>query len=63
MAKTDETPQGCPCGSGKIPESLVDGYGIYMCQVCDDCRERQIAKYRPDIFEHYECDEPIEPED
>jgi hypothetical protein len=53
-------PQQCPCGSGKFPEALYDGHNIFMCYVCDDCRTEKVARFRPDIFENYECDEPID---
>jgi hypothetical protein len=50
----------CPCGSGKETEGLLDGYGIFMCYVCDDCRDAKLSKFRPDIFEQYDTDEQIE---
>ena len=53
----------CLCGSGQFREPLYDGYGIFLCYVCPKCRAGKIAGYRPDIFERYVCDEPIEPED
>ena len=28
-------PQECPCGSGKFPEPIYDGYNIFMCYACD----------------------------
>jgi hypothetical protein len=31
-----------------------------MCYVCDDCKAEKLAGFRPDIFENYECDEPID---
>ena len=54
--------QKCPCGSGKFPEALYDGHNIFMCYVCDDCKAKKVAGFRPDIFESYECDEPIDQE-
>jgi len=36
-----------------------DGYGIYCGRMCDVCFRR---KFRPDIMERYDADEPIEPE-
>jgi len=53
----------CHCGSGKERRALYDGYGIFLTYVCDDCYETKRSKYRADIFEQYEADEPIEPED
>jgi len=50
------------------PESSwkeYDARGIYLCTVCDECEERKLSKYRPDVLTNpnYEADEPIEPED
>ena len=42
--------QQCPCGSGNFPEALHDGYNIFMCYVCDDCKAEKLAGFRPDIF-------------
>ena len=50
----------CACGSGKRFRNLYDGYDIYLCKVCDDCEEEKRSKYRPDIFERYDADEPID---
>lgn len=52
--------QQCPCGSGQYPEALHDGHGIFMCYSCPKCEREKIAGFRPDIFEFYDCDEPIE---
>jgi hypothetical protein len=54
--------QTCSCGSKERPEALSDGHGIFMTYACSKCRQKKIAKFRPDIFEKYEADEPIEPE-
>ncbi len=42
-----------------------DARGIYLCRVCDKCREDQLATFRPDVLTNpsYHADEPIEPED
>lgn len=53
----------CPCGSGEPRHSLYDGHGIFMTFACGKCEKAKVTKFRPDIFEQYECDEPIEPED
>jgi hypothetical protein len=53
----------CPCGSGEYPVALHDGYNIFLCYACTRCVSKKTAGYRADIFERYECDEPIEPED
>ena len=50
----------CPCGSGEYPEALYDGHGIFLCYACPKCKKKKVAGYRPDIFQHYECDEPID---
>jgi len=50
----------CPCGSGKSAEAVYDGYDIFMCYVCEDCRKRKLAQFRKDTFERYDTDEPIE---
>lgn len=55
-------PVGCSCGSGEIPDREYDGYGIFLCYTCPKCRDQKLARYRADIFERYECDEPIEPD-
>jgi len=50
----------CNCGSGLQREEVVDGYGIFLCFVCQKCREEKLSHYRSDIFEQYETDEQIE---
>lgn len=40
-----------------------DGYGIPLCRVCEKCEKEKLSRFRSDIKERYECDEPIEPED
>jgi len=37
-----------------------DGYGIPLCRVCDKCFDQKMSRYRRDIKERYQCDEPIE---
>ena len=53
----------CNCGSGKYHRNIYDGYGIYLCKVCDDCEKRNLSRYRSDIMEHYDADEDIESDD
>lgn len=53
----------CTCGSGQESTWELDGYGIPLVKVCDACREDRLRKFRPDIFDRYDCDEPIEPEE
>lgn len=57
------TEQPCSCGSGDYPRALYDGYGIFLTYACEACECKKLARFRPDIMERYECDEPIEPED
>ena len=52
----------CPCGSGEYPEEQYDGYGIFLCYTCSKCEKEQMGRWRSDIHERYECDEPIEPD-
>ena len=52
----------CNCGSGEYREAIYDGYGIFLAYVCDKCRKEKLKGFRKDIFENYDCDEPIEPE-
>jgi len=42
---------------------LHDGHGIPLCKVCDACKKEQLKRYRVDILEPYEADEPIEPDE
>lgn len=61
MARYDIRP--CPCGSGKDSEWETDGNGIPLCRACDDCRERKLSGYRPEILRPYtqaDVDEQIE---
>jgi hypothetical protein len=53
-------PQECPCGSGNLPEAIYDGHNIFMCYACDGCEAEKLARFRPDIFENYDPDEPID---
>jgi hypothetical protein len=41
-------------------EEVYDGHGIYLCRVCSKCRKEKLSKYRPDIFENYHSDEPLD---
>ena len=55
----------CPCGSGKPSMWQHDARGIPLCRTCEDCYQRRLASYRPEVLSDpgYECDECIEPED
>lgn len=50
----------CHCGSSLESRAIYDGYGIYLCRVCDSCEQEKISKYRRNIFERYDCDEDID---
>jgi len=50
----------CDCGSGKDRWPEYDGYGIFLCYVCENCEQEKMNTYRSDIKEQYECDEQIE---
>lgn len=55
----------CPCGSGKDSWWEYDAQGIPLDRVCEDCRAKKLAKYRPEILKGYsqaDVDEPIEEE-
>jgi len=55
----------CRCGSTEERHKLLDGRGIFIDYVCDECEDETRAKYRPEIFEYYtqdDVDEPIEPD-
>ncbi len=52
----------CSCGSGLASEEVLDARSIYICRVCDKCREDKLRGFRPEVLSdpNYECDEPIE---
>lgn len=56
----DYNPKPCPCGSGELREAQYDGHGIFLTYTCPKCEDEKMGKYRPDIHERYECDEPID---
>jgi hypothetical protein len=51
------------CRCGNEGWWVNDGHGIPLTIVCDDCQDKALDQFRPDIMEAYECDEPIEPLD
>ena len=56
----------CPCKSGKPSWWELDGRGIPLARVCEDCVKATLAKYNPVILEYYtqaDVDEPIEPDE
>jgi hypothetical protein len=60
------TARPCDCGSGEFSWWENDAQGIPLCRVCDKCRSRKLAKYRPEILSGYtqqDVDEPINPQD
>lgn len=50
----------CGCGSSHQPHWIFDGYGIPLCKVCPSCEASKRKRYRADIGERYDCDEPID---
>jgi hypothetical protein len=54
--------QKCPCGSGEYPEAQYDARGIFLCYTCDQCKDKKLAGYRPDVLTdpNYWHDEPID---
>ena len=40
----------CRCGSGLYPETVHDGYGIYLISACEKCAP---------VMERYDTEEPI----
>lgn len=55
----------CSCGSGLPREAVYDARNIFVAYVCDECRKKRLAGYRPEIFDdpRYEADEDIDGED
>jgi len=54
----------CHCGSGCPSWWQNDARGIPLARVCEKCKEKTLAKYRPEVLSNpnYEASEPIEPE-
>ena len=52
----------CGCNSGEERYEYKDGHGIFLFFACSKCYDQKRSRYRDDIFERYQCDEPIEPE-
>jgi hypothetical protein len=53
------------CDSGKPSYWLYDAQGIELARACEDCEERVLALFRPEILSGYDqsdVDEPIEPD-
>jgi hypothetical protein len=45
-----------------LREAVYDARGIFVAYVCEQCRERKLSGYRPDIFTdpNYWALEPID---
>jgi hypothetical protein len=56
------SPKPCSCGSGKRRSPQYDARSIFLTYTCDDCHDRKMAGYRPDVLTdpNYWTDEPIE---
>lgn len=53
-------PRECNCGSGSEEVcGFSDGRGVYLFLACRQCFADKRKSYRADIFDAYECDEPI----
>jgi hypothetical protein len=54
----------CQCGSGKESWAEYDARGIFLCHVCEECREEKLSHFRPDVLTdpNYWHDEPIDEE-
>jgi hypothetical protein len=52
----------CSCGSGKAKSAQYDARGIFLTYTCDDCHDRKMAEFRPDVLTDlsYWTEEPIE---
>jgi len=53
----------CPCGSGNPKEPEHDGRGIFLCYVCESCRDEKLRGYRPEVLRPYSDDDVNEPVD
>ena len=52
----------CSCGSGKPKSPQYDACSIFLTHTCEDCHDRKMAEFRPDILTDpdYWTDEPID---
>jgi hypothetical protein len=52
----------CSCGSGKPKSAQYDARGIFLTYTCDDCHDRKMTEFRPDVLTDpgYWTDEPID---
>ena len=65
MDKLFQPKKKCSCGSRLDRFVLADARGIFCAFVCDECIQKVMSKYRPEIFtdSDYWADEPIEGDD
>jgi hypothetical protein len=40
----------CSCGSGKPKSAQYDARGIFLTYTCEDCHDRKMAEFRPDVL-------------
>jgi hypothetical protein len=52
----------CSCGSGKPRCPQYDARGIFLTYTCDDCHDRKMTEFRPDVLTDpgYWTDGPID---
>jgi hypothetical protein len=62
VTRHEERRRLCPCGSFKHYWDERDGRGLYLARVCEDCVEKKLAGYRPEVLtsSNYWHDEPID---
>ena len=55
----------CDCGSMDESWPEHDARGIFLCRVCDNCKQDKLSKYRPEVLtdSNYYTDEPIDEPD
>jgi hypothetical protein len=61
---SDAADRSCRCGSGLLSTWEYDARGVELARVCDECRERVLLAYRPEVLvdPDYELDEDLEPD-
>ena len=52
----------CSCGSGLRKSENRDARGIFLTYTCEECHDRKMAGYRPDVLTdpNYWADEDID---
>jgi hypothetical protein len=43
-------PKPCLCGSGKLWSPQYDARGIFLTYTCENCHDRKMGTYRPDVL-------------